>query len=144
MSTDYIDTDDATQRLRGDFGSLYDLPDDAVDLADDITAAESTVNAYVGRRYAVPVTNAVAVAFIKVVTLDIFEELAWSRGAGDELPARVTSRADRARKQLRDIADGIITLGGATAAAEQSSGGADAIVVDGNAPQFNRDHMEGF
>jgi len=140
----YIDSDDVRARLRDNFGSLYELPGDTADLDADIEQAEAVVNSFCGRRYAVPVTSATAVKFLKAIALDLFEEIAWARGAGDEIPKKVSLRAGVARDMLRDIAAGKLTLGGDAAATEQTAGGAEAIVVDGNAPEFDRDKMDGF
>ena len=140
----YLETADYEAALKDDFTSLYALPTDQADLDADIAAADSQVNAYLGKRYQVPITNATAVAYLKTLALDLFSERAWGRSAGDEIPKKVSTRADLARKTLADIAKGLVSVGGATALTEQPTGGAEAIVVSGNPPEFTRDKMEGF
>ena len=140
----YITQTDVEGRLKQNLQGLYALPEDQKDLDTDMASAEGVVNSFVGKRYAVPVTDATAVAFLKPVTLDIFAATAWARGQGDELPKKVKDAYDAAFKLLKDIAKGDITLGGATALAERPSGGAEAIIVDGNTPEFTREQMEGF
>ena len=140
----YFDADDCRARLRAAFDSLYRLPDEAGDLDADIADVHAIVDAYVGKRYAIPVTVARAIAMLKTLSLDLFEERAWARGAGEEIPKKVTLRADVARKQLERIANGTITLAGATALTERQTGGADAVVVSGNSPEFTRTQMGGY
>lgn len=131
--------------LGDSFAELYELPADQAELEADIEAAEALVNGYVGKRYQTPVTNAAAVAFLKPLAAALFVERAWTlRGTGDEIPKKAATAADNARKTLEDIARGLVTLGGATALAEQAAGGAEAIVVAGNTPEFTRDQMQGF
>jgi len=140
----YFDSDDAAQRLRGNLDGLYKLPAESDDLAEDITTAEATVDSHVGKRYAVPVTDTTAVTILKALSLALFEELAWRRGAGDEIPKKVADAAAQARTDLAAIATGAITLAGATALTERPSGGAEAIIVEANDPEFTRDDMSGF
>jgi len=140
----YFDSDDVEGRLRDDFTSLYELPQDNQDLSDDILAVEAVVNSYVGRRYATPVTNATAIRLLKTICLDLMERKAWARGAGSTVPEKAQKAEDNAMKLLRDIGEGKITLAGATALAERTTGGAEAIIVDGNEPEFTRDDLEGF
>jgi len=141
---DYFSQADAETRMRDHLTELYELPEEQTDLDADIDNVETTVNSYVGKRYAVPITSDTAIAFLKVLCLDLFEETAWHRGSGDELPKKVQTKADNARKQLELVSKGTITLGGATALTERQTGGADAIIVDGNTPEFDRDNMKGF
>lgn len=139
----YITTADAQKRMRDEFGRLYDLPLQQSDLDEDILAAEAIVNSYLGARYTIPVTASDALAIIKTIALDLLEELAYLRAAGDQIPEKVKERADVARQQLEKIADGSMTLAGA-AAAQSASSGSSVAVVDGNDPQFTRDQMGGF
>ena len=140
----YIQIADCQAALKDNFDSLYALPANQADLDADIVASESRVNSYVGKRYKLPITDAGAIADLKALALDLFVERAWWRSTGDEIPKKVSERADNARTALADISKGVGTIGGATALAEQSPGGAEAIVVDGNRPEFTRDKMEGF
>jgi phage gp36-like protein len=131
-------------RLQAQFQKLYRLPDQLDDLNQDIADVDAEINAYVGRRYAVPVSDGMAVAFLRPIGLDLIEERAWRRGASPEIPKKVAEAAEEARAKLKGIARGEISLGGATAPAERSTGGAEAIVVEGNVPEFTRTQMEGF
>ena len=140
----YISTSDCRAALPDHFDALYTLPDAQPDLDADIAAVEATINAHAGKRFQVPISNATAVSFLKALAVDLFLERAWGRGAGDEIPKKVSTRADAARKTLSDIAKGLVTIGGATALTEQPTGGAEAIVVAGNAPEFTRTQMEGY
>lgn len=140
----YITTADVQGRLKDHFSGLYKLPADQVDLDADILSADSEVNASVGKRYALPIANATALAWLKTLALDLLAERAWVRGPGDEVPKKVATQAKTARDQLADIAAGKATIGGATALAESAAAGADAIVIAGNKPEFTRDQMEGF
>ena len=140
----YFDFDDVERRLRGDLEALYELPGERAELDQDVEDVEAEVNAFVGKRYAVPVTSARAVAYLKKLCLDVFAETAWARGVGSELPEKVRKAAATARAQLEKIAKGVITLGGATSLQERPVGGAESIIVDGNDPEFTRDQMGGF
>jgi len=140
----YFTEDEAKGRLKADFASLYTLPADQVDLNTDMAAAESEVNGAVGKRYMVPITNPTALAFLKTIALDLFQARAWMRGDGDEIPKKVETQAKTARDRLVEIATGKTTLGGATSLPEPSTGGADAILAEGNPPEFTRTQMEGF
>jgi len=142
--SNYFDSDDAANRLRDDLTGLYNLPEEDDDLASDIADIEALVNSYVGKRYETPVTDSTAISILKKLCLDLFAETAYMRTPGDELPKKVKDAADIARKQLKEISTGAITLAGATSLTERPSGGADAIIVDGNDPEFTRDDMEGF
>jgi len=141
---DYFNTVDAQAKLRHDFDGLYELPSDQPALLSDIAATEATVNSYVGKRYAVPVTAADAVVFLKDICTCLFARKAYFRGPGSEIPEKVEKDSEMCIKQLVGISKGEITLGGAVAIPERPNGGADAIIVDGNAPEFKRDQMGGF
>lgn len=140
----YVEESDLKKRLGDDFAALYDIPSERDDLEADIAAVEAEVNAHLGRRYVVPVTNATAVAFLRALSLALLEEAAWQRGIGDTIPAKATARADRVRDLLAQIAAGKLTVGGATGLTEQTQGGAEAILVAGNDPEFERDDLEGY
>ena len=140
----YIGITEVKGRLKDNFASLYRLPAEQADLTSDIEASEAEVNASIGRRYALPITNAAALAWIRTLALDIFEARAWKRSQGDEIPKKIETCAKTARDQLADIAAGKVTIGGADGLAEAPQGGAECVVIDGNAPEFTRDQMEGF
>lgn len=140
----YIGQTEVHGRLRDSFAGLYRIPAQQADLDRDISLAEAFVNSYVGKRYAVPVSDGTAVAFLRGITLDVFERAAWARGQGDEIPTKVENAYQTALKVLKEIAEGTVTLGGATALAERPSGGTEAIIVDGNTPDYKHDDLEGF
>jgi len=142
--SNYIQQGDCEDRLSAAFKSLYKLPADKDKLADDVDYAEGVVDGYVGKRYVVPVTDETALRVIVGLTLDVFERRAYGRAAGSKIPEKVTEAAQAAMKTLHDIATGVVTVGGATAIAEREDGGNEAIIVDGNDPEFNRDNMGGF
>ena len=140
----YISEQQAERRLtRERLTRFYNLPEQRADSTQDIEGVEAVVHSYVGRRYAVPITDAAALPILRDVCLDLFEERAYRRGAGGEVPLKVVQAANAAMKLLHDLANGAATLAGATGLAEQNEG-AEAILVDGNAPQFDRPNMEGF
>lgn len=143
MATAYIAAGDAQARLKDAYARLYELPAQQADLAADLGAANAAVDSYVGRRYALPVTSAAALAYLKELALGLFEEIAWRRAAGDELPKKIQTAADNARKQLEAVAQGRTIPGGATDLGERGAG-ADAILVDGPEPSFRREDMEGY
>lgn len=140
---DYIRAADYQGRLKDSLARLYKLPDEQADLDSDVAAAESEVNAYVGARLAIPVTDARAAALLRKLSLDLFEEKAWSRGKGDALPQKITDQAKAARELLDKIASGKVSVAGAANLTEQSAG-ADAILVDGPDPEFTAEKMEGY
>ena len=140
----YIEQSDVEQRLRDNLAALYNLPTEQGDLDADIASAEALVDSYLGRRYAVPVTSNEAQNVLKVLSLALFEELAWSRAIGEELPKKVWDAANTARKQLEQISRGEISLAGADVT-ESAGGSSSAVaVVSGNDPEFTRQKMEGF
>lgn len=140
----YITEASCRNRLPDDFDNLYDLPGAQDDLTQDIEGVEGMVDSYVGKRYEVPVTATRALLLVVPLVLDLFAERAFGRGAGSEIPKKISDSADTARKMLKEIAAGSMTLAGATGLTERPSGGADAILVDGNAPEFTRTDMEGY
>lgn len=139
----YLSTAAVSGRLKASFAQLYKLPTDQTDLDTDMAVAESQVHAYIGKRYVVPVTAEEALVLVKGWALDLFEEIAWRRGAGSELPKKVAGAADVARRQLADLAKGALSLAGAVVA-ENPDAGAGAQIVEGNTPQFKRDDLAGF
>lgn len=140
----YFSQDEAKGRLKADFASYYALPADQVDFETDISSADSEVNSAVGKRYQLPIANAAALAFLKTLALDIWQERACMRGSGDEVPKKVATQASTARDRLKEISAGKITLGGATSLTEPSTGGSAAILAEANPPEFTRTQMEGF
>lgn len=140
----YVTSKDCENRLGGDFSSLYELPAQQDDLVQDMANAEAVVNGFIGKRYQVPVTDSQALTLVRAWTLDLFAELAYGRGAGSEIPEKHKDRADQARTQLEQVAKGMMTLAGATAVTPPSGSGGNVAVVDGAAPIFQRDNMDGY
>lgn len=126
------------------FAQLYRLPQDADALAQDVTLAEAEVDGFLGRRYATPITNSTALNIVRALALDLWAERAMGRGAGSEVPGKWMERAKRARNLLEEMRAGTLSLAGATSVPERATGGADAIVVEGNDPTFEREDLAGF
>ena len=141
----YIQLTDAQGHLKQSFARLYTLPADQADFDHDVAFVEAAVNAYVGKRYVVPVAGpAEAVTLLKGFALDLFAERAIAtRSSGTEIPKRVGDLADVARDTLSQIAKGGVSLAGA-AAPENPEAGGSAQIVSGNPPQFTRTDLEGF
>ena len=138
----YISIEDAKRRLKDSFLRLYAMPDDAQDLQTDIGSAEAQVNGYAGKRYKVPITAPPPVlAFLREQALCLWAEIAWRRGASDEIPTKVKEAADNARKVLKDISAGLVTLGGVTGLTEQNPGGTEAIVEEAAPSRFKSEQM---
>lgn len=140
----YIDIDIVRADLEEDLDGFYTLPDQQQKLEDDIAFAEGIVNSYVGKRYQTPVTDSSALDVLRPITLDVFKGKAYDRGAGPELPAKIVDAVKTAMAMLKDIAEGKATLAGAVGLAERPEGGAEAIIVEGNAPEFAKGHLEGY
>ena len=141
----YLTTDDCKGHLRDSFARLYTLPADQAELDGDIARSEALVNAYVGKRYVVPVTAPVeAVTLLKALALDLFAEHAYeTRASGSELPKKLRESGDTTRKQLEQIAAGKISLAGA-AAVENPEAGGSALIAPTAPPQFTREDLQGF
>ncbi len=132
----------AERRLKADrLAKLYALPDQQADLDQDMQLAGAEVWSMVGRRYAVPVTDADALLSLNALALDLFELLAMRRGPGSEVPPKVADAAKEARAHLKLIAEGKMTLVGAQALAENPDAGGDAITFEANEPEFNRENF---
>ncbi len=141
----YIQQADVESRLRDNFAALYKLPSQRDDLSMDIDRAESIVNGYLAAKYTVPVTASGSMAFVQSLCLDLFEELAWGRSIGDEIPKKVAERAKTAREQLKSISDGTIALVGAIPlTAPPGASGGSVAAVEGNDAEFTREKMTGF
>lgn len=140
----YFDRADCANWLRDDYANLYNLPAEGAALDSDIALTEAEVDSYVGRRYETPITDATAMVSVKGWCRDLFLARAWVRGVGDEIPKKVGEAAATTRKALEMVSKGTITLAGAESITERPTGGADAIVVNGNDPIMERDDLTGF
>ena len=131
--------------LKVSFARLYQLPADQADFDSDVAFVEASVNAYVGKRYIVPVTAPEdAIVLLRGLALDLFAERAFTtRSAGTEIPQRVGDAADVARKTLEGIAAGKVSLAGA-AAPENPDAGGSALIAPSAPPQFTREDLQGF
>lgn len=146
FAMNYLSTEICLRRLgESTVTRLYDLPAGESTLADDIASAEAEVDAYVGKRYATPVTGATALNTIRPLAGALFDEIAWGRSSGDSIPQKAKDAAERARAMLRDISSGKAMLaGGSEIPAPATAGQAVDIVAEANPPAFKREHMAGF
>ncbi|MEA4862717.1 MAG: phage protein Gp36 family protein [Victivallaceae bacterium] len=128
--------------LRGRIGKeiyeqLYGSASDAGEAAAaDLEAAAGEVDAYLGRRYVVPVVT-VRAGLAKDLALTLAEERAWARASDNELPASVTRRVDHARDMLGKFAAGTLRLYGE---AEQSG----VVAIAGDPPLMTREGLKGY
>jgi phage gp36-like protein len=102
-------------------------------ITEKLTFRAAYVDGFLGAYSPLPIADAEVPDLIKqiVVALTRFDL------AGAAPPATVTKRYDDARKDLKDISDGVIVLPLATSAATQQTGGAaDAY---GPAPIYSRE-----
>lgn len=141
----YLTTQDATDLLREDFASLYELPGEQADLDRDLDDASRTVDQYLAKRYALPITDTEALGYVKARTADLFAEIAWFRTSAAAIPEKAKERAANARQQLEMIAKGTTKLPGSQAEAGAQGGSAGRVaLVEGNPPEFTRTQMAGF
>lgn len=141
----YADAAALELRLGKSFAQLY--RDSGPAAQEDLAQAAAEIDAYLGARYAVPVTAAAAQALLAEWTLTLAEEKAWSRsGGGSSIPEKVTRRVDAARRSLRDAASGLLRLPGARelGADGGSGGGAGAALVEIEPPAMGRSRMRGY
>lgn len=142
MSVYLIDDITARAAVGESFDALYDLPEDSEILAADIAAAETEVDSHL-KRFQLPLANAQAISYVRTALVGpIFSSLAWRHGAGDDIPEKIKEAAKTARAMLEKLRKGDIDLAGA--AAIDAPGGAAALVVSNNTPEFNRGNMESF
>lgn len=139
----YAAAADLALRLGRRYTELYrDYADAAVE---DLAQAAAEIDAYLGGRYAVPVTAAAALVLLQDWNLTLAEEKAYARaGGGVETPEKVIRRVDAARKALRDAASGLLRLPGAAEAAAAGAGAAGAVVIEIEPPIFGRKRMKGY
>ena len=138
----YAAATDLALRLGRAYDSLYRDHADAAE--EDLAQAAAEIDAYLGGRYAVPVTAADAQVLLRDWNLTLAEEKAYARAGGVETPEKVIRRVDAARKALRDAASGLLRLPGAAEAAEGGSGAAGAVVIEIEPPIFGRKRMKGY
>lgn len=107
----------------------------------DLEDAASEIDAALAVRYAVPVSATGSIPLCKAWNLALAEELAWSRGGRDTIPANVKERAKGMRDQLAQVAKGIYGLPGAAGRSEAEGAAIDATAAT---PVFTRDKMSGW
>ena len=107
----------------------------------DLDAAAAEIEAHIGVRYRTPVTDTVALPLLKIWTLTLAEELAWSRSGKAEIPKNVADRVANIRKVLEGIAAGEKQLPGAT---EKTGSGATLSIVDAAKPVYTRKNLKGY
>jgi len=107
-------------------------------ITDDIAAVEGYMNQRLGIRYALPITDTTALAYLQSLAEDLFHERMYVRKPSGTLPQAVKDAADRARKDLNDIAAGAPLVGSSGLSQTRN------IKVTGNTPAFTADDLEGF
>jgi phage gp36-like protein len=133
----------AEGRLKAEtLGRLYALPGEQADLDRDLATAEALVNSYVGKRAALPVTDADAIIVLREHALSIFAQIAWRRSQSQTVPEKVADASDAAIAWLKDYAKGLVTLAGADLP-PPDNGIEGAIIIEGEDPVFNRANMQG-
>lgn len=139
----YATPADLEVRLGKAFSALY--RDNAAAPTDDLAQASAEIDAYLGSRYAVPVTAPGSQLLLEEWTLTLAEEKAYARsGGGSAIPEKVTRRVDSVRKALRDAAAGLMRLPGAVEAGATGAGGTGALVIEMDTPVFTRRKMRGY
>lgn len=129
-------------RLGKVYASIY--RDNAPAALDDLAQASAEMDAYLGGRYAVPVTAAAAQVLLQEWNITLAEEKAYTRAGGSSIPEKVVRRVDTVRKQLRDAASGLLRLPGAAEAGAGGAAGAGVTFVKIEAPMFGRENMKGY
>ena len=107
----------------------------------DLDDASAEIDAALAARYAVPVSAEGSLPLVRMWNLALAEELAWSRGGRDAIPANVKERAKSMRDQMEQVAKGVYGLPGAAGRAEAAGA---AICAQNAAPVFTRDKMSGW
>lgn len=129
-------------RLGQVYASIY--RDNEPAALEDLAQAAAEIDAYLGGRYAVPVTAAAAQVLLQEWNITLAEEKAYTRAGGSSIPDKVVRRVDTVRKQLRDAAAGLLRLPGAAEAGAGGAGGAGVTFVKIEAPMFGRENMKGY
>lgn len=112
-----------------------------------LAGASAEVDGYVGARYAVPVASARAQGLLRDWTLTLAAERVYVLASGAALPDKVATRAEEARRQLRDCAKGLLRLPGAAelgSGGQDGLGGAGAAMLEIEQPVFGRRKMRGY
>ena len=107
----------------------------------DLEDSAAEIDAALAARYAVPVSATGSIPLVKAWNLALAEELAWSRGGRDTIPANVKERAKGMREQLAQDAKGVYGLPGAAGRAESAGAAIDATAAT---PVFTRDKLSGW
>lgn len=140
----YTCVDDLKLRLGDLYAGIYVRLDGTPMVGEaqaDLDAAAAEIEAHIGVRYRTPVADAVALPLLKIWTLTLAEELAWSRSGKAEIPKNVADRVANIRKVLEGIAAGEKQLPGAT---EKTGSGATLSIVDAAKPVYTRKNLKGY
>ncbi len=105
-------------------------------LATALADAQAETDGYLAAKYATPL------ATVPALVATIVHDLAMARLWQSEAPAAVIQRQDAARRQLRDIAKGVMTLPGAELLAAATVN-ETPVLTTGPARLFNRDTLRG-
>lgn len=114
-----------------------DLVNDTQTLDMRIEDADSTIDGFLGKNYAVPITSVKSLLAIKPLACDIVRYLLWD----DNAPVEVRTRYEDAIGRLKDYAKGVMVLPEAEAAPQNPSGGVDYIAEE---RLFSRESLSGF
>ncbi len=113
---------------------------DSAKLGSAIDDATDIVDAYIGKRYVVPLTTPPAI--VKHATAALAREILHTSRPTEA----VTGEADRARKQLEGISKGLLSLPVPESATQAPSVGSSSSASsgDGSAPVFTDDKLAGY
>lgn len=138
----YASIEDLTERLgEKKYTSIYREEHSRSDES-DLAEAAAEIDAFLAKRYTVPVTAEGALILLRSWTLDLAEEKAYKRAGSSDLPEKVKAAAAIVRQNLKAVSAGTMILA-ADAAENSSTPGGSALVV-GNDVAFSRDQMAGY
>ena len=113
------DTFGATPDYIADLTRTTDTSRQNTYMDEAIDRAEGTVNAYLSRRYTVPVTG--DTGFLQEITLALAEYELFKRAMGNDVPIKYKNTRDEAIEILTQISEGVVIPPGATAKSDSSS-----------------------
>lgn len=116
--------------------------DDHAGSSSDLAEASAEINAFLAKRYIVPVTAGNALILLKAWTLDLAEEKAYKRAGSSDIPEKVKAAAAVVRGNLKAVSAGSMILPADAAENTNSPGG--SVLVVGNSIVFARDDMAGY
>ncbi len=141
----YLSEDQARNRFESIFNVYLDKStnrENSTWLSEDITGVEATIDAHVSQRYEVPITNPDGVAVLRAIAIKLLQAVMYSRMPGSALNDSVMHDEDNARRDLRFIAQGKISLG--NEAPEENEERSAGLIVTYNTPQMTRSKLKGF